>query len=372
MVCTRRHLYIVVTILAIPCVSGQTNAGTPFFWDEFDREDLYDSTIAYYAGVPSGELSLVDDKLKIVPLADDYPRTGAVSDQKLSNFRIQTTFTFVDSPSGYNPFVFTSYWNSDTRGPGADWAGITSHGRFTAGVEDEGGNITWDQPEPILAPYRDMISHVVHMSTEVTASEQIVTVWLDGKEQQAKSYTERRLNSDVDTFQLGLNPTDELNETILFEYFALLPLIDGDYDASGALDVGDIDLMADQLRSPDVDRARVFDVNGDGDTNQADHTELITQLIGGVLGDANLDGGVAFDDFLSLSSNFGGAGGWGEGDFDASGKIDFADFLILSTNFEGSTEASAVPEPNGLVFSFPILLGLLRLRRRGQAALEGR
>lgn len=72
-------------------------------------------------------------------------------------------------------------------------------------------------------------------------------------------------------------------------------------------------------------------------------------------GDADLDGTVAFSDFLLLSSAFGGEGDWANGDFDGDGMTGFPDFLLLSSNF-GRTEpapAASVPEP-----SATLLLGL--------------
>ena len=50
-------------------------------------------------------------------------------------------------------------------------------------------------------------------------------------------------------------------------------------------------------------------------------------------GDANLDGAVDFNDFLSLSAYFREDGTWSDGDFDLDGRIDFSDFLLLAANF---------------------------------------
>jgi len=74
-------------------------------------------------------------------------------------------------------------------------------------------------------------------------------------------------------------------------------------------------------------------------------------------GDANLDGEVAFDDFLALAQNYRGgvdftqqARGWTTGDFDQDGYAAFRDFLILAENFGKTKEltAAAVPEPTGV------------------------
>ena len=67
------------------------------------------------------------------------------------------------------------------------------------------------------------------------------------------------------------------------------------------------------------------------------------------MGDANGDGMVAFDDFLVLSTNFGGAAtSHTEGDFNCDGMVAFDDFLILSTNFGQAVGAQSVPEPSGV------------------------
>lgn len=60
--------------------------------------------------------------------------------------------------------------------------------------------------------------------------------------------------------------------------------------------------------------------------------ELIVPMLPG---DANADGVVGFEDFLSLSENFGTevASGAAAGDFNLDGIVDFPDFLILSGNF---------------------------------------
>lgn len=88
-----------------------------------------------------------------------------------------------------------------------------------------------------------------------------------------------------------------------------------------------------------------------------------------LLGDANRDGIVDFDDYLTLAEHFGDAGDWSDGDFNFDGVVAFDDFLQMSENF-GKTIAVAssvtpVPEPSALALvAICILLGFsLRLRR---------
>ena len=54
-------------------------------------------------------------------------------------------------------------------------------------------------------------------------------------------------------------------------------------------------------------------------------------------GDANFNGSVGFDDFTSLSNNYGipngGGAAWHQGDFNGDGGVGFDDFTILSNNY---------------------------------------
>ena len=115
------------------------------------------------------------------------------------------------------------------------------------------------------------------------------------------------------------------------------------------------------------------DCNGDGLVNASDldcacaHglTEVLTEL-GSVVGDLDLDGSVKFADFLTLSDNFGGAGGYAEGDFDCDGDVAFPDFLILSKNFGNSAaNVASVPEPaNCWALAIGIYIAASGLRKR--------
>ncbi len=120
----------------------------------------------------------------------------------------------------------------------------------------------------------------------------------------------------------------------------------------------------------------VGDCNGDGIVDAAD---LACACQNGVLDDVlaatnlvkgDLDGvgGVAFSDFLTLSTNFGmEVDGYTDGDVDCNGTVGFADFLMLSANFgQGAGEvAASVPEPSGtmLLGLGSLLMGLIRRRR---------
>ena len=79
------------------------------------------------------------------------------------------------------------------------------------------------------------------------------------------------------------------------------------------------------------------------------------------------DGEVAFEDFLTLSRNFGDeVVNHTLGDLDCDGTVSFPDFLTLSQNFGdsvGDDIAASVPEPSSITLL--CLAGLLlgRVRR---------
>lgn len=97
----------------------------------------------------------------------------------------------------------------------------------------------------------------------------------------------------------------------------------------------EIDMNGDSVVDESDDLAlAALDLNGDDTVDAFDRDVLIEEILGTSHGDANLDGLVGFDDFLALSSGFGGFGdGWSGGDFSGDGITDFEDFLLLSLNF---------------------------------------
>ena len=117
----------------------------------------------------------------------------------------------------------------------------------------------------------------------------------------------------------------------------------GDFDADGLLTTKDIDLLSADVLQGTNDAQ--FDLSSDQVVDEDDR-QVWFALANTLPGDANLDGGVMFDDFATLSNNFGQPGGWNEGDFSGNARVDFADFTLLSNNF--GQAAAAVPEPKGL------------------------
>ncbi len=149
-----------------------------------------------------------------------------------------------------------------------------------------------------------------------------------------------------------------------------LPELLGDFDFDRRVDADDIDLLVAAI---DADVIGDFDMTADGEVTQADVDELITGVLNTARGDADLDGEVAFADFLLLSAKFGQPGGWGDGDFDGNGLVQFADFLMLSANFGSGAAVAAVPEPAPVTFAgYGALLAIWWLRgARRKSRLRG-
>lgn len=87
-----------------------------------------------------------------------------------------------------------------------------------------------------------------------------------------------------------------------------------------------------------------------------------------LLGDANLDGAVAFDDFVTLAINFGQQGEWRDGDFTGDRTINFADFLELAESFgrvASTATNQSVPEPVTSSFVYFIALAAAMRCHRG-------
>ncbi|MEM6334139.1 MAG: chondroitinase-B domain-containing protein [Planctomycetota bacterium] len=148
----------------------------------------------------------------------------------------------------------------------------------------------------------------------------------------------------------------------------------GDVDGDGDLDLQDIDLLAANfgLAAPSETQG---DLDGDGDVDLEDLRVLVEDLIGTVMGDANLDYATNTSDLAILASNFGAtANSWGAADFNGDGFVNTGDLAILAGGF-GASVATAnatsapVPEPASMAL-LACGLGLATARRRAAFALS--
>lgn len=94
-----------------------------------------------------------------------------------------------------------------------------------------------------------------------------------------------------------------------------------------------------------------------------------------ILGDANHDGVVAFDDLLTVAQHYGQRGTYTDGDFDRNGTVDFGDLLILGQHYGqhvASTEVGAVgtvPE-TGWIPACALVFLLVRRPQRNRGGLR--
>ena len=174
-------------------------------------------------------------------------------------------------------------------------------------------------------------------------------------------------NDQIQRFKIIRNGTIDIDNLTLTGMSAGMPC---DFNASTTCDDVDIDLLAAAVRNGTSDAQ--FNVDGLGDPNipdDADFSFYITDdsMIGTGLGDADLNLMVNFNDFVSLSNDFGVTGtGWARGNFNTDDNTNFNDFVALSNNFGLSfISASNVPEPAGvgLLAAAAMSLGARRCRK---------
>ena len=129
-----------------------------------------------------------------------------------------------------------------------------------------------------------------------------------------------------------------------------------DFDADGFCGITDLNaLLAVGPVAPGVPAAghEAFDLTGDGvvDNDDVDLWLATAASENGlastyIRGDANLDGTVDGQDFISWNgSKFSSSLNWDNGDFNGDGLVDGQDFIAWNGNKFTSSDATSVPEP---------------------------
>ena len=97
--------------------------------------------------------------------------------------------------------------------------------------------------------------------------------------------------------------------------------------------------------------------------NQDNFAFLITDVIGSLPGDGNLDVRVNFDDFVLITNNFTTIDTLvSQGNFNTDNVTNCDDFVVVTNNFNGIALGANTPEPG--VFVLLSLVSLSRLPRR--------
>lgn len=149
--------------------------------------------------------------------------------------------------------------------------------------------------------------------------------------------------------------------------------IDGDFDGSGSLDVGDINLLSAEIIAGT--NTASFDVNNDAAVDETDLVAWVSDLRKTWIGDANLDGEFNSSDFVAVFSTNkyekDEPASWAEGDWNADNRFNTADFV--SAFSAGGYEkgpvvgVQAVPEPSNLMplaFAIAVLMRAFRGRAK--------
>jgi len=101
--------------------------------------------------------------------------------------------------------------------------------------------------------------------------------------------------------------------------------------------------------------------------------QIDVQFVTPVLGDADLNGTVDFNDFVALSQNYGKTGGWSQGNFLGDPTVDFNDFVALSQNYHKTWTTGLAPATASVSAAIstpePASLGILAI---GAASLLAR
>jgi hypothetical protein len=153
------------------------------------------------------------------------------------------------------------------------------------------------------------------------------------------------------------------------------PVVRGDFNGNGELDLEDIDILTAQSASGA--NLTEYDLTDDGLVDEQDVTEWAKAKDIGYtwMGDANFDGQFDTGDFVQVL----GAGKyedvtavavWSEGDWNGDGSFDTGDLVVAlgDGGYEVGprSDVAAVPEPSA--FALSLALGFLFAFRRGRRA----
>ncbi|CAN0451920.1 unnamed protein product, partial [Ectocarpus fasciculatus] len=139
----------------------------------------------------------------------------------------------------------------------------------------------------------------------------------------------------------------------------------GDFDLTDTVDADDIDWLYRNLGGD----AAVYSLDRDNAVTLADVDVLVTNLLGSLFGDANLDGAIEQGDLDAVLNNWGSqVAGWATGDYNGDQTVNQADLDVVLNGW-GDTVAPnlagfAVPEPATALAILLLPLATHRTRRR--------
>ena len=146
--------------------------------------------------------------------------------------------------------------------------------------------------------------------------------------------------------------------------------LNGDFDASGALDIADLDDLTSQ--SAGGTNPAGYDLNGDALVDSADINVWVESEFKSWVGDANLDGEFNSGDLVQVlaTGNYEQDVDtvWSSGDFNGDGRTNSSDLVaaLAGGGYEAGPRAAvaAVPEPSSLALALLSIAGLVGATRR--------
>ncbi|MCA9266409.1 MAG: lamin tail domain-containing protein, partial [Planctomycetales bacterium] len=108
--------------------------------------------------------------------------------------------------------------------------------------------------------------------------------------------------------------------------------LEGDFTGDGTVDGQDVDALAAAMRSATA--ASVYDLDGTNGVGFSDIVYLVENVIGSLMGDANLDGVVDATDFNTWNAHrfTANCASWSMGDFNGDGFMDVSDFNLWNAH----------------------------------------
>ncbi len=341
----------------------------PYFWDEFDREEVFDSPIPYVDDDPDVEFEIQDGSLTVTSLSDTFPGLFAIVEDT-PNFVLKTQARLLDADTcAIQPFLGV-LGRDEVDGISSNyWGGYSSNGRLSLGDSVNGAISTRTQQFKFSCD--EAIQQDVHMELRAVGEEIEFTSWLDGTEKP----TEPDLVMQDDALEVSeyfgvlINPSAQL-EGFVLRYLALLPAFAGDFNGSDTLDAGDIDLLSEQVALGENNR--VYDLNEDAMVDEKDRIHLVHDLLNTYFGDSDLDGEFNSTDLVEVfragKYELDVNAGWAEGDWTGDRRFDSGDLVAAFADggYEAGVRASvdAVPEPTCAVLLVFGAVGLVNLRSR--------
>ena len=353
---------ILMFSIGLASVSLPAFAQSPFFWDDFDRESIFDTKIPYDQEW-SSRVEIVDGSAIVTPTSDVLTGLRAFG-APYADVSFQALVRFLDVQScAINPWIglvirdpFDGQSNNFWGGPAADgssYLGETVNGANT--IRETVGGLKCD----------DLKENDIHIQLDAVGDVISLRAWLDGepKPEEAQARMADNSNPWGDIFAIIINPDPNLSGFAI-RHLAALPVLDGDFDGNGLLELADLDLLVETAANEPGDRVYDLDTSGELDTDDlaawlqlyAESSETAYRF-----GDANLDGRVDSQDLNVLGVNWNQeTNAWSAGDFNADGFVDSTDLNFIGLNWQSSIPTAntrAVPEPSNTVWF--LLGGLL-------------